>query len=57
MDNRDIFAELMKGVPAMKNHREGKLTVRTCKVEAAPLPKVDSKFRTGAPGSRPFLGR
>jgi putative transcriptional regulator len=41
---RTIFADLMEGVAAMKNHREGKLTLRTYKVEVAPLPKVDSKF-------------
>ena len=41
---RDIFGELMEGVAAMKNHREGKLTLRSYKVEVAPLPKVDSKF-------------
>ena len=44
MAKRDIFSELMEGVAAMKNHREGKLTLRTYKVEVAPLPKVDSKF-------------
>jgi putative transcriptional regulator len=44
MAKRNIFAELMEGVAAMKNHREGKLTLRTYKVEVAPLPKVDSKF-------------
>ena len=44
MAKRDIFGELMEGVAAMKIHREGKLTLRTYKVEVAPLPKVDSKF-------------
>ena len=28
----------------MKAHREGKITLRTYKVEAKPLPKVDSKL-------------
>lgn len=28
----------------MKSHREGKLTLRSYKVEPAPLPKVDSKL-------------
>ena len=28
----------------MKRHREGKLTLRTYKVEPTPLPKVDSKL-------------
>lgn len=44
MAKRNIFAELMEGVAAMKHHREGKLTLRTYKVEASPLPKVDSKL-------------
>jgi putative transcriptional regulator len=41
---RDIFSDLMEGVAAMKSDREGKLTLRTYKVAAAPLPKVDSKL-------------
>jgi putative transcriptional regulator len=44
MAKRDLFGELMEGVAAMKNHRQGKLTLRTYKVDAAPLPKVDSKL-------------
>src|ERR1700685_2414677 len=44
MAKRDIFGELMEGAAAMKSHREGKLTVRTYKLDAAPLPKVDSKL-------------
>jgi len=44
MAKRKIFDELMEGVGAMEKHREGKLTLRSYKVEAAPLPKVDSKF-------------
>ena len=44
MAKRDIFSDLMEGVTAMKHHREGKLTLRTFKVEASPLPKVDSKL-------------
>jgi putative transcriptional regulator len=43
MAKRDIFAELMEGVSEMKLHREGKITLRSYKVEASPLPKVDSK--------------
>jgi len=43
MAKRDIFADLVEGVAAMKNHREGKLTLRSYKVELSPLPKVDSK--------------
>src|ERR1017187_1498792 len=41
---RDIFDELMTGVASMKGQREGKITLRSYKVEAAPLPKVDSKL-------------
>ena len=41
---RDIFGELIEGVAAMKAYREGKITLRTHKVEAAPLPTVDSKL-------------
>jgi putative transcriptional regulator len=44
MAKRDVFGELMEGVAAMKNHREGKLTLRTYKLDVAPLPKVDSKL-------------
>ena|SRR5215467_11990843 len=44
MAKRNIFNELMTGVAAMKSHREGKITLRTYKVEAEPLPKVDSRF-------------
>ena len=41
---RDIFDELMTGVASMKGRREGKITLRSYKVESAPLPKVDSKL-------------
>ena len=44
MEKRDIFPELLEGVAAMRNHREGKLTLRSYKVDLAPLPKVDSKL-------------
>ena len=44
MAKRKVFEELMEGVAAMKKHREGKLTLRSYKVEVAPLPEVDSKF-------------
>ncbi|MCU1307007.1 MAG: transcriptional regulator [Acidobacteriaceae bacterium] len=43
MAKRNIFGELMEGVAAMKSHRGGKLTLRSYKVDPAPLPKVDSK--------------
>jgi putative transcriptional regulator len=44
MAKRDIFGELMEGVAAMKGHREGKITLRSYKLEVSPLPKVDSKL-------------
>jgi putative transcriptional regulator len=44
MSKRKIFDEMMEGVRAMKNHREGKITLRTYNVEATRLPKVDSKL-------------
>jgi len=44
MAKRKIFDELMEGVALMKAHREGKITLRSYKVEAKPLPKVDSKL-------------
>jgi hypothetical protein len=42
MAKRDTFGDLMEGVAAMKSHREGKVTLRSYKVEPAPLPEVDS---------------
>jgi putative transcriptional regulator len=42
MAQRKIFDELMEGVAAMKGHREGTITLRSYKVEAPPLPRVDS---------------
>ncbi len=44
MAKRKIFGELMEGAAAMKNHREGKITLRSYKIEPKPLPKVDSKL-------------
>ena len=44
MAKRRIFNEMMEGVGAMKSHREGKLTLRSYKVEPETLPKVDSKL-------------
>jgi len=44
MTKKNILGELLEGVAAMKSHREGKLTLRSYKVEPAPLPKVDSKL-------------
>jgi putative transcriptional regulator len=44
MAKRQVFSELMEGVVAMKAHREGKITLRSYKIELTPLPKVDSKL-------------
>jgi putative transcriptional regulator len=44
MSKRKIFGEMIEGVAAMKSHRKGKITLRTYKIEAAPLPRVDSKL-------------
>ena len=44
MTKRNVFGELMEGVAAMKADREGKLTLRSYKIDPAPLPKVDSKL-------------
>jgi putative transcriptional regulator len=44
MAKRNVFGDLMEGVAAMKAHREGKLTLRSYKIDPAPLPKVDSKL-------------
>jgi putative transcriptional regulator len=41
---RNVFGELMEGVAAMKEHREGKITLRSYKVEPPPLPKVDARL-------------
>ena len=44
MAKRNVFGELIEGVAAMKSYREGKITLRSYKVEATPLPKVDSRL-------------
>ena len=44
MGKRKTFDELMEGVAAMKGHREGKITLRSYKIEPKQLPKVDSKL-------------
>ncbi|MFZ0417473.1 MAG: helix-turn-helix domain-containing protein [Candidatus Sulfotelmatobacter sp.] len=44
MAKRKIFDDLMEGVAAMRSQREGKLTLRSYKVDVSPLPKVDSKL-------------
>jgi len=37
---RALFEELMNGVGAMGAHREGKLTLRTHRVDVRPLPRL-----------------
>lgn len=37
---RDIFAELVEGFDALEKQREGKLTLRTFKVESRPAPTL-----------------
>lgn len=40
---RDIFGELQEGFDALKGQREGKLTLRTFKVEAKPAPVISAE--------------
>ena len=42
---RDIFAELTEGFDALKSQRDGKLTLRTFKVESKPAPNPTPKQR------------
>jgi putative transcriptional regulator len=44
LTKRNIFDELLEGVEAMKGQRGRKLTLRSYKIDVAPLPKVDSKL-------------
>jgi len=44
MAQRDVFGELMEGVTAKNQRREGKRTLRSYKIDPAALPKVDSKL-------------
>jgi putative transcriptional regulator len=41
---RSLFHELMDGVAAMRSQRNGKITLRTYKVETRALPKVKPKM-------------
>jgi putative transcriptional regulator len=41
---RRLFDEMMGGVRAMREHREGRLTLRTHEVEPISLPPVDADF-------------
>ena len=44
MAKRRIYDDLMEGVSAMRAHREGKITLRSHKIESMSLPKVDAKL-------------
>ena len=41
---RSLFRELMAGVQAMRDHREGRLTLRTHEVEPITVPPVNPRF-------------
>jgi len=41
---RNIFQEIMEGIEAMRLHREGKITLRTYKIEKPSLPEVDAQL-------------
>jgi len=41
---RNLFRELMAGVQAMRDHREGRVTLRTHEVEPIVVPPVDPDF-------------
>ena len=40
---RSLFRELMAGVDAMREHREGRLTLRTLHVEPISLPELEPR--------------
>lgn len=60
-NKRDIFAELTEGFDALKSEREGKLTLRTFKVESKPVPVLSPqdviKVREQLRLSRPVFAR
>lgn len=41
---RDLFAELTEGVSAMRAHREGRITLRSHRVERLLLPPIDQQI-------------
>jgi len=41
---RKLFDELMEGVSAMRGHREGRITLRSHRVERLSLPRIDEKI-------------
>ncbi len=40
---RNVFGELMDGVRTMRAHREGRITLRSHRVQALSLPQVDER--------------
>ena len=38
---RDLFGELIEGVSAMRGHREGRITLRSHRIERLSLPRLD----------------
>ncbi len=61
MTKRDIFGELSEGFDALQAQREGKLTLRTHKVEARPVPTITAEevvsTRESLHVSRPVFAR
>ena len=45
MAKRKLFGEMTEGVEAIAEHRDGKMTLRSFKVEVARLPKVVRETR------------
>jgi putative transcriptional regulator len=41
---RNIADEILEGLQAIKAHYEGKITLRTFKIEQPPLPEVDAQL-------------
>ena len=58
---RDIFGELTEGFDALKGQREGKVTLRTFKMESKPAPTISArevvKARERLRLSRPVFAR
>jgi len=43
MKKRKLFDELVEGFDALKDQRQGKITLRTHTIEAKPVPKITGK--------------
>ena len=41
---RDLFGELMEGVSAMRAHGEGRITLRSHRIERLSLPPIDEQI-------------